>query len=306
MDTNVYFYIPGIATMFEINFMLVKRLTEHPDHFYDGVRIGAIFGTVPGAIWNGGRVERGHINQDGLQLLKEFHDCTGIPYRWTWTNPTITSSELKDAYCNRVTAMFEDGINEILVNNDMMEDYIRATYPQYPIISSTTKRITTIQELQSELEKDYKLVVLDYDFNNQWDMLTQISCPEKCEILINPVCNPKCPFRSQHYHEIGLRQKGEQGECLAEIDDCPAQYRHMDAIQKLPTFISREDLWNKYVPAGFRHFKIEGRALCPLKPIEWYLYYMVKPEYYHEERGWFHMAFETLLVDPNIPITSQT
>lgn len=125
MKDYIYFYIPGIASMFEINFILAKRLAEQPDHFYDNVKIGAIFGTIPGAIWNGGRVELGHMDDKGFDILKEFHNNTGIPFRWTWTNPTITERELKDSYCNKITAMFEDGINEVLVNNDLMENYIR-------------------------------------------------------------------------------------------------------------------------------------------------------------------------------------
>lgn len=303
MKDYIYFYIPGIASMFEINFILAKRLAEQPDHFYDNIKIGAIFGTIPGAIWNGGRVELGHMDDKGFNILKEFHDHTGIPFRWTWTNPTITERELKDSYCNKITAMFEDGINEVLVNNDLMENYIRTNYPKYPIISSTTKRITNIKQLNKELKKDYKLVVIDYDFNNQWDMLKKIKHPERCEILINPICNPKCPMRTAHYQSIGYIQKGEVDKEDTATTNCTAQYRLMTDVLQLPTFISREDLWNKYVPMGFRHFKIEGRAVCPLKPIEWYLYYLVKPEYQDEERAWFHMAFESILVDPNIPIT---
>ena len=73
MKDYIYFYIPGIASMFEINFILAKRLAEQPDHFYDNVKIGAIFGTIPGAIWNGGRVELGHMDDKGFDILKEFH-----------------------------------------------------------------------------------------------------------------------------------------------------------------------------------------------------------------------------------------
>ena len=40
-----------------------------------------------------------------------------------------------------------------------------------------------------------------------------------------------------------------------------------------------ETLLEKYVPMGFRHFKIEGRTLHPLNVIESYVYYMTKPEY---------------------------
>jgi hypothetical protein len=33
------------------------------------------------------------------------------------------------------------------------------------------------------------------------------------------------------------------------------------------------------VPAGFREFKIEGRKLNQYEVIEYYIYYLVKPEY---------------------------
>lgn len=304
MDNNIYFYLPGIAGMFDVNFILIKRMMEHPDHFYDNVKIGGIFGTIPGARWNGGRMEMGWVADEDIMKIKEFHDYMKIPVRWTWTNPTLKEEDLEDDYCNRLTAGFENGINEVLVTNDLMENHIRNHYPQYPIISSTTKRITDIDMLNQELDKDYKLVVLDYDFNNNWDLLDQINKPEKCEILINPLCNPKCPYRKDHYAAIGRGQKGEPMKFNPKVDGCPAQNRLMHEIMKLPTFITREDLWDKYIPKGFRHFKIEGRNICPAKPIEWYLYYMVKPEYQHEERAWLQLGMETFILNPNIKIYS--
>lgn len=302
IDNYIYFHIPGIVNMFEVNFILFKRLNEYPDHFYDNVRIGSIFGSIPGAIWNGGRLEKGHIRDEGLYRIRDLHQETKIPVRFTWTNPTLTDDDLKDEYCNFVTSLFENGINEILVNNDKFEQYVRTNYPAYPLISSTTKRITDLQTLNEELNKDYKLVVLDYDLNNKWDILDQISRPEKCEILINPLCNPNCPLRKQHYIAIGYEQKGDEGHVNELVNNCEAQHRKMHEIKQLPGFVSREDLYNKYVPQGFRHFKIEGRNICPAKPIEWYLYYMVKPEYHDEERGWLEMGLETSILAPNIPV----
>ncbi len=300
MNNNIYFYIPGIVDMLEINFVLAQRLYQHPEHFYENVKIGAIFGTIPGALWNGGRVELGHIDDSDLQLLLDFHNDTGIPFRWTWTNPVLTSQDLRDPYCNKVTKMFENGINEILVSDDKVERYIRQEYPLYPIISSTTKRITKQGLLQKELEKDYKLVVLDYDLNNKWDILKKIEHPERCEILIQPLCNPQCPYRKRHYQLIGRTQKGETIPHDDITDGCLAQNRLMNDIMGLPTFVTREDLYNKYVPMGFHHFKIEGRGACPLKAIEWYLYYMVKEEYHNEERAWLQKAFESYIVSPTI------
>lgn len=295
----IYFYIPGIAFTFDINFMLLKRMAEVPDHYYPNVKIGAVFGTFPGAKWNGGRVSIGSVaEEDMYKALKVYHDF-GIPVRWTWTNPTLTEEDLSDGFCNYITRRAENGLNEVLVSTDLMENYIRKNFPKYPIISSTTKRITDIDALNKELEKDYKLVVIDYDFNNKWDYLDQIKHPEKCEILVNALCTPKCPNRKRHYEIIGRIQKGEDVHD-EQIENCPSQYRLMVDVKKLDTFVSVEDIWNKYVPKGFRHFKIEGREVCPIKPMNWYLYYLVKSEFQEEERCWLELALETGLVAPNI------
>lgn len=302
MEDTIYFYLPGIVENFEQTILLVQRIQDYPDHFYDNVKIGAVFGCPPGAKWNGGRHSLGTIDDDKVEYFVEMYNSFGVPIRYTWTNPVLTEEDLQDEYCNWVTKVSENGLNEILVNNDQMENYIRENYPKYPIISSTTKRITDIDGLNEELGKDYKLVVVDYDFNNDWENLDKIIHPEKCELLINPVCNPHCPFRKKHYELIGGRQRGEKVEHNEAIDGCPAQMRLFNEIKALPTFISKEDIWNKYIPRGFRHFKIEGRCVSPLKSLEWCLYYLVKPEYMDEERSWLYAGFETTLLQPNIPI----
>jgi hypothetical protein len=55
-------------------------------------------------------------------------------------------------------------------------------------------------------------------------------------------------------------------------------YRFSEAM-KNPGFIGIEDIQNTYAPAGFRHFKIEGRSLGSAIVLEFLLYYMTKPEF---------------------------
>lgn len=298
---KIYFHIPGLVEFFEINYMLIRRLQAVPEHFRDNVAIGSVFGCPPGAKWNGGRVSLGRVSKEGYQYYLQVMKELNVPIRYTWTNTMLGASDLKDEYCNWITQVSEDGINQILVNNDLMESYIRSTYSTYPIISSTTKRITNLETLNQELKKDYRIVVIDYDFNNKWELLSQVEQPEKCELLINPLCNPNCPLRKKHYDLISRVQKGEVVTDPA-IDGCLAQRRLPHEIKQLNTFISQNDIWEKYVPLGFQHFKIEGRCASPLRVIEWYLYYMVKPEHQTEEREWLQFALETTIERPNIPI----
>ena len=55
-------------------------------------------------------------------------------------------------------------------------------------------------------------------------------------------------------------------------------YRFSDAMEN-PSFIGTDDIRKIYAPAGFRHFKIEGRSLGSSVVFEMLLYYMTKPEY---------------------------
>ena len=73
-----------------------------------------------------------------------------------------------------ITRIAENGLNEIIVNVPVLEDYIRKNYPRYPLISSTVKQIEDRDALLAELEKDYKLVVLDYNWNNRFDELETV------------------------------------------------------------------------------------------------------------------------------------
>ena len=55
-------------------------------------------------------------------------------------------------------------------------------------------------------------------------------------------------------------------------------YRFSDAMLN-PGFIGLADIRNVYMPAGFSHFKIEGRSLGRAVVLEFLLYYMTKPEH---------------------------
>jgi hypothetical protein len=48
---------------------------------------------------------------------------------------------------------------------------------------------------------------------------------------------------------------------------------------KNPGFIGIDVIQSTYIPAGFHHFKIEGRSLGSALILEFSLYYMTKPEY---------------------------
>ena len=78
--------------------------------------------------------------------------------RFTWTNSLLTEEHLQDTYCNLIMRLADNGMNQVLVNTPVLEQYLRQKYPGYQYISSTTKRILDPEKLRDELKKDYFMV----------------------------------------------------------------------------------------------------------------------------------------------------
>lgn len=292
---KAYFHLPDFSHHFMLNFTLVSMYKNCPHFFREGMEIASFFGTFPQSLWNGGRNDSGVTELKFAEYVINTFNNAGIPLRFTFTNPVLEKKHLKDKFCNDVMKLADNGMNEVIVFSPILEEYIRENYPNFKLTSSTCKRITGLENLTEELEKDYKLVVVDYDFNNKFDLLEKIPHKEKCELLINPCCNPKCSMRSEHYRRVGLQQiefcehlaKNPNKPLTPKISTemgCGCGDRTIFDNMKMPNNISPDDIWEKYIPMGFRHFKIEGRTASQLNMIETYMYYLIKPEYQNEAR----------------------
>jgi len=295
---RVRFHLPDFSGNFKLNLMFAEMLKNRPEFFREGVEIASFYGVFPPSIWNGGRTQGGVCDKNFVRsVIKAFND-RGIPLRFAFTNPALEKKHLSDDFCNMVMNLANNGLNEAIVMSPLLEEYIRRTYPKYKLTSSTCKRITDPEALKQELEKDYSIVVVDYDFNNNFEVLEKLPRKEDCELLVNACCEPGCPRRSAHYHSIGVQQIAYNAHIkkypnlpfdASKYDpdhfrDCPYSQRGIFEIRDLRTHISPEAIWEKYVPMGFEQFKIEGRTASPLNVLETYMYYMAKPERRDEAR----------------------
>ena len=288
-DKEIVFHLPGAFERSYVYLGLFNLADKHPEYFKDNAFVGSVYG-APGGIWNGGRLlQNKQASKEELEKLENMYRFFEIPVRFTYTNPLIVGNFVYDAYCNMVLDVFNNGNNEIICNSQDLEDYLRDKYgDSYKYISSTTKRLKDKDEQTKELEKDYYLVVIDYDHNFDMEYLNSIEDKEKCEILVNPVCIPKCPKRSEHY--------ANTGECqLYNIDkpmECPfSSIKTYYLVKKQENYISPQMINDIYIPAGFKHFKIEGRTTNPLDLIEILLDYLVKEEYHLDARQQLHESF---------------
>lgn len=291
---EVCFHLPGLRQNYPLNMLLLSLLEQRPEYFREGIRIASFFGEFPTSRWNGGRPSN-YDQCDAAFIRNVIKNINGqgVAVRYTYTNMLLNEEDLKDPYCNFCLKAADNGMNGVIVFSPLLEAYVRQNYPGYKIISSTCKEIRDIEQVNEELKKDYDLVVLDYNFNNQFQDLEKITDKGRCEILVNAVCIPNCPRRGEHYRNVAknqsilLKNRNLPKDKQIPLEHWWCEYGEhncIHTIQEYRTYISPEDIWEKYVPMGFYNFKIEGRTANLFSLIETYCHYLIKPEYQGQTR----------------------
>lgn len=278
MDKKIYWHLPGFCVHFYLNQIIINLMKEYPEKFRDNYAIGSVYGTFPGAIWNGGRAVFGISAKRDMEQIISTYNRFGVPVRFTWTNPLIEEKHLNDTYCNLIMSVANNGKNQVLVNSKILENYLKENYPDFEYISSTTKRLLDLDTIKNELNSDYKLVVLDYDLNHDEEVLKELEpYADRIEILVDEICFPHCKKRSEHYKDEALCQLNyERGTSF----DCPNKKTipNFKECMKRPAFINKDEV-SEYVDKGYVNFKLVGRGLPKEMVIESYLYFLVKDEH---------------------------
>lgn len=280
MKEKIHFYVPDFYNNAALYILLADFIEHIPQWFYDDFDIAAAYGSFPNCIWNGGRTIFGSINADSMDKIIEELNKRNIAVRYTFTNPLIEEKHLNDTFSNICLQCADNGKNEVLVNTQVIEDYVRANYPSFKIISSTTKCIKTIEAVEEELDKDYYLVVLDSSLNID-PKIFDIKKRDRLELLVDHVCRVDCPNRTAHYIDVGKSQLTFRNSKFS----CPHNAGGFDEVMKRQHSITRQMLNEKFVPGGFKHFKLDGRTFPPEKLVDSLMYFMVRPEFRDKVKG---------------------
>lgn len=279
----INFMLPGMYEHVELNLRFIQLLKEHPEYFYDNVQIGAAYGNFQFCVFDGGRIFTNykHTCAEEIESIVKAYNDYGVPVRLVFTNPVIQPKHFKNRFGQVILKACHNEMNEIVVNNEEFEQYLRENYPKFTFISSTTKCLNTADQFKEELNKDkYKMICLDYNLNKNKKLLDTIEAEDrdKCEFLINAICPPGCPNRKEHYRLNGLYSLS-YGKPYATAG-CPITFNtlHPNALNSHNN-LTPEEIYNTYVPNGYVNFKLEGRTLGILENLLNYVRYMVKPEY---------------------------
>ena len=280
MNVNyAYFHLPGLYEFYDFYREFLPVYFNHKEFFFDWCKIGSIYGAPKDCLWSGGRTSDADAsNKDVLDLIKEYK----ISARLTFSNSLLNETNLKDLKCNNLCNLFNDENNGIIIYSDLLLDYIKEHYPKFYFVSSTTKVIINFEGLLKELNnKDFKYVVPDFRLNKAFDKFESLnqSQKNKMEFLCNECCYIGCKERKRCYENVSRKNLGlEPINDVCKAPDLNYGYS-FSKTKKNPSFISLDDIKNKYMPLGFSNFKIEGRGLGSALLLEFILYYMTKPEY---------------------------
>lgn len=279
---TAYYHLPGLFEFYELYKVFLPLFHEHREYFYEWCDIGSIYGAPSDCIWGGGRVGFGYgESREVLALMREYN----ISSRLTFSNSLLKEEHLSDRKCNTLCKMFSEksGVrNGVIICSELLLDHLKANYPEFYFVSSTTKVLTDFQDFSDETKcDDFLYVVPDFRLNKRFDDLDTLSeaQKDKTEFLCNECCYIGCKDRKRCYENVSRKNLGEacpDHKCTAP--DAGDGYRFSRAM-KNPAFIGIDDIVSIYLPMGFSNFKIEGRGLGSALILEFLLYYMTKPEY---------------------------
>ncbi|MGN0973018.1 MAG: hypothetical protein ACI4OY_13750 [Aristaeellaceae bacterium] len=277
-----YYHLPGLFEFDELYRAFLPLYRRHREYFYDWCEIGSIYGAPEGCLWGGGRVGAGDCDpRAALALTREY----GVSARLTFSNSLLREEHLADRKCNALCRLFAEGDgprNGVILHSELLLDYIRRTYPELYLVSSTTKVLTAFPQLVQEVQREeFQYVVPDFRLNKAFGQLNTLpaAARAKLEFLCNECCWFGCRDRKQCYEAVSRKNLGEEGpEHHCTAPDAREGYRFSRAMEN-PGFISIVDIVNTYLPMGFSHFKLEGRGLGSALILEFLLYYMTRPEH---------------------------
>lgn len=293
---EAHFFLCGAFESFDFIQMFLKKTKECPWMLKENVVIDSVFGS-PTCIWNGGRtLANTYYNKQELQNVHNIYADLGVKVRFIFTNPFLNEHDLYDRYCNLLIDIFQDIYPEVVVNSQLLEDYLRNKYSTLSFISSTTKRLRSSDAQLEEFSHDYKYICLDYDYNYDFAFLDSIKDKDRnrVEILVNSICPKRCNVRVLHQEFSAKRQLEYNND--DECDDsepffinCPLMKRSKDTPMSQhgytkkylngTNYILPQDL-DKYLDKGYSHFKIQGRELTVSQMFAEFFPYLIKPEFY--------------------------
>lgn len=297
----------------DVNFLFLSFYRDAREIFLDDVELESVYGGFPGCRWCGGRGSHGvPLSLDEIRGLVERYNGFGIACNATFSNQFLDEEMIAhDRYGNIALALLakagqdtsedhseienrQEGLdkstdrvkNGVILYSEKLFKYIRNRFPKLVCISSTTKELVVIDDINAELEQ-FDRVVLDYNLTKRESTIQKLDRLENLEVMVNEYCSLGCPYRKSHYEQTSLDQisgSPSRFECRHKPE--PQAFGFLAGLLEGEVFLRNADMRHYAADYGIEHFKIVGRDLARYDIIDSYLYYLIKPEYWYEIRDY--------------------
>ena len=278
----IKFSAPGYIEHDVVIMYFIHIMKEHPEYFIENRILDSAYGMPGYMIWNGGRSKFNlKIEANDIYDLVDEYKKLNFKLRHTCTNYFLSPELFGDFTCNQWLDYCQQEGHGIITFSEDFAQYIRKQFPKYNIIWSTTRRDDNIELINNLTKQD--LLVLDYKYNHDDNILKQLQNPHNIEILCGENCISDCPHRTQHYFEISKIQMRYPPQENENFIECPYGREYpLNFYQETLTLshaINNDDVDYLYNIYGIENFKISGRNHPDYLIIEMLCYYLIKPEY---------------------------
>ena len=282
-----YFHLPGPENL-DIFLPIIKMREHYPEIYYENRVISEIYGSFPGAIWNGRTPNYGgpSFTIQEIDKIRRDIENLGLSLNLTWNNHLVSGTDVYDRFCNSITEVFHNGKHSITVASPELFKYLKEKYPNFTYYQSV---ISTSNDKEGLVKKDsdFDYFLWTRSLNNNWEELNKVPMEERpyIEFLCNDACTPICK-RMGHYNIVNKQLLNRSDEryfigTYCTIDHDFIRYN----AKRWPVTIGPEHI-DKYLENGYQHFKLcsrgDQKAILALKIIP----YLVKPEYVEDVFGW--------------------
>ena len=121
------FVLPGFYEKFTVNRAIITLKNNYPKYFLDDLNFECFYGTFHFCSWGGGRIFANYDRafKEDIEYCRDFYNDKGYPIRLIFTNSLIDEDMCKDPYQNQILYLLHNGINEVMINSSILEEYIR-------------------------------------------------------------------------------------------------------------------------------------------------------------------------------------
>ena len=277
---SLCFSIPNFFTNYKTNHTFFGLIKQYPNYLKNqNIDILSSHGQFPYCYWNGGI----NVNSGPGAFYHDFIECgdfSNLPLRFNCSNTVLDDIDFNNVMANLILEHNGSGSNEIEVCNLKLFNYIKENYPMYSkfIFSKNGDLINpmTPEIINSLIASDnFALIELPTRYNGNFEELKKISKRSHIEIVVNPLCEIKCP----NFENCRLLENSNQYNYSGSSVYCECSKRKSYDLN--PNIITLEEIEEKYVPLGITHFKIEDfpRNEPMLNYYNFLINYFIKPEY---------------------------